>query len=230
MSLLPQPITPANIAIGEDSFLCYEKRHQFDSIKSLIWFYGSTHKYSNRADYGVFHKAEFDILLTNGEALKVRPRGTGCIQNQFCNDSFKDTPQEVKELHSLYEAFCRKSELSRLTRLMDMLKEYGFFYYDSKRFNREGIATDDKHAVDLQEAYKRGDLYIHPFQILVMFPKSFWKNRLSLAASSLAYDLSGFFKTSKLEHYGDFVVSTEWDADILKILFQQLWQIPWPSK
>lgn len=227
MSILPQPITQANIVIGGDTFLCHEIRHPFDSIKSLRWFYGATHKYSNVADYGVSHKAEFDILLNNGEVLKVRPQGTGYIKRQFRNDSFRDTPKAVDELHSLYVTFCKKSESSRLTLFMDMLKEYGFFHYDSKRFDSNAIAINDKHTVDLREAYNRGDLHIHPFQILVILPKSFWQKRLSIAAESIAYSLPKSMRSNNLEHHGDFVISTEWDADIFRIFFEQIWQIPW---
>jgi hypothetical protein len=196
-------VRPQEILLGADRFICDGVEYHYSCVRSIRYYAVETAHYANFIPTGrTTYNAKIDIYVEGQEnPIKVRP--VGPIADALLIGHSKEKANRVADI---YPQLAERTFKFRQERYLKMLEQYGCFLYDDKRFFPDGRVTDGKQIINFRVA----TVYRSPFRVFVRMPKSIGKKLMHK-----------FIKDQ------DFVVRTEYDADVFFALLSRLYGLRW---
>lgn len=153
---------------------------------------------------GTDYDAQVDIYLEEGnEPILIRTRAW--MSWLGANRSEREAAPVV----TLYREMASRTYKYRLANYVEQIESHGYFHYDKKLFFKTGVVTDGKRSINI--LVDRG-LLKSAFEVSLPAPKT--------AANQLK---NLFWKRQ------DFVIRTEFDADVFFRLLEHYYNLKWAS-
>jgi len=209
--LFTNPPSPHDLLIGVDQFSCRGTVVPYSQVKCLRYWASQTDHYFNFRYSGKSYDTEFDIYMNdNLHPIKIRHGGSTLKQ-------LSAGEQDQDAVRSAYLEISEKTFSYRLKSYIDSLTQYGCFEYDGKRFFPDGKVTEGSDTHDIPSQIKEGKFRREPFKVYIELPKSI--------AGKILHRLAQQDMGVPLLKERNFVISTEYDADVFFTLLKRLYSL-----
>ena len=195
---------PTQIEIYTTSFQYQDAEYSYDLVDSIRFYYVITRRRINFIPSGTDYKAELDIYvstLTNPISIRT----SSLMEVLVFGINRSET--RADQVGTLYQQIAHPTYHFRLAKYLKKFEKEGFINYDHKKIFKNGTVSDGSREICLMNNTK---LLKAPFELIQRTPNS----------------LSKKLKEQLLGRQ-DFVISTQFDQDVLFTILERYFNLRW---